>query len=201
MPYLLGRVMLTVRDATKLLSIHLGVDVVPYAARLVREEWLPRGGVAIDEYEAAHLLLAVAGSFDPSRSIEALERLKQVSIYSIDRATSTNAPKGLWTWQLATKETYNVAPVSAVDIVIEALFDGITIEWAVIDDGGHAATFEVVAAEQARFRINYAMRERRAAIGCRRLTQVYSTVISALADALHPEERKSTARSVSLELH
>ena len=193
--------MLNVRDITRLLSAQLGVDVVPYAAKLVREGYLPRRGKTINEYEAANLLLAVVGSSDPSRSIEALERLKQVSIYSIDRATSTNAPKGLWTWQLATKETYNVAPVSAVDIVIEALFDGITIEWAVIDDGGHAATFEVVAAEQARFRINYAMRERRAAVGCRRLTQVYSTVISSLADALHPEEPKSTAHPASLELH
>ena len=60
-------------------------------------------------------MLAVVGSSDPSRSVEALERLKQVeSIYSIDCATSTNASKGLWTWELAAKETYNLTPVSAV---------------------------------------------------------------------------------------
>ena len=70
----------TTRQITTLLGRHLGVDVAPYAARLVRERLLPRGGEPIDEWEAAILLLAVTGASDPSRAFDAVRELKNAAL-------------------------------------------------------------------------------------------------------------------------
>ena len=67
--------MLTTRTLSLLRSRHLGVEVAPYAARLVRDGVLARCGEPIDEREAAILLLAVAAAPDPNLAIDALRAL------------------------------------------------------------------------------------------------------------------------------
>ena len=90
----LGRVMLTVRDATKLLSMHLGIDVVPYAARLMRDGHLPRGGRPIDEWDAAHLVLAVASCPNPFQATDALEELASAPLGQMRCALSLPGKPG-----------------------------------------------------------------------------------------------------------
>ena len=49
----------TVRALARLVGAHLGVDAVPFAARLVRNGWLPRRDVEVDADDAAILLAAI----------------------------------------------------------------------------------------------------------------------------------------------
>ncbi len=53
---------MTPRDLCSLLTALLGVDAVPFAARLVRAGVLPRAGERIAPHEAAALLLTMLGA-------------------------------------------------------------------------------------------------------------------------------------------
>ena len=199
--------MLTTRDITRLLSIHLGLDVTPWAARLVREGYLPRRGVAIDEYDAAHLLLAVAGSSDPSRSIEALERLASVPLHSIEYRDFLVGQEGDWVWQRAPQGIHGVTPINVVELMVAALQGEPVIRWMAIDDGGDSAMFEA-SWGKAIFRVDYTMQERSERTGLQRIAQLLHHDITALANALRSEDfslrsedRLQIAHPTSLALH
>jgi len=62
--------MANVRDLTRILTAHLGIDVVPHAARLVRAGYLPRRDDDADEHEAADLLAAVIAAPTATEAVE-----------------------------------------------------------------------------------------------------------------------------------
>lgn len=136
--------MLTVRDATKLLSAYLGVEVAPHAARLVRDSILPRRGKPIDEEDAASLLLAVAATADPDQAVDALSTITCAPLASIERAIPGTA-LGVQAWRLTTIEDSDRVPIGAAKAVAEALQGTVAINWMVIDDGGSTAMFELIA--------------------------------------------------------
>ena len=191
--------MLTVRDATKLLSIHLGVDVEPYAAKLVREGWLPRGSWPIDERGAAYLLLGVAGTANPFRATEALERLASVPLRSVEHAFT--GPYTLM-YQPVPQWVFDATPPSAVDMMVEAMRAAADINWVTIHDGGDVAVFEVSAPPNNVGKIIYTDRGRSERAGFR-LTQLFADDISVVVDALRPEEiePRRLTHPASLALH
>ncbi len=68
--------MITTRDLCRAMGAALQVrGVERYAARLVRDGYLPRAGEEVDEHDAAILLLAVLGTADPNQASETAERL------------------------------------------------------------------------------------------------------------------------------
>ena len=52
-----------------------------------------------------------------------------------------------------------------------------------------------------RYRLGYAVRERAAHLGLKRVTQLFGGGITALAGAMRPSEPRAHAKPVSLELH
>lgn len=197
--------MATTRDIAKLLPTHLGVDVTPHAARLVRERVLPRPGRPVDDYEAASLLLAVAGASNPAQSIEVLEQLASAPLYSILRPRSVTG-LDIPVWDPATPENYELAPASATDLIILALQGGVNITWGAIDAGGDRAVFEVSigSGNPVHLRVNYAAPKHcRSAghTGLVRVTKFFGDVVTSLASAMRPEARNADTRPVSLELH
>ena len=197
--------MVTTRDVTKLLSIHFGINVMPHAARLVRARILPRRGRSIDEDDAANLLLAVAVAADPSRAVEALDRLAGAALHSIQRPTSVT---GLDTpvWQPATPRDYDLAPASAADLITLALRGGMDITWGAIDSGGVGALFEVKIGSDrpVHLRVGYAVREHAGSAGVTgliRVTKFFGDVVTSLANAIRPEARNIDTKPISLELH
>ena len=197
--------MATTRDITTLMSIHLGINVARYAARLVRAGMLPQRGRRVDEDHVASLLLAVAAAADPSRAVEALEQLAGASLYSILRpipVTGFNAP----VWQPATSESYDLAPASAADLITLALRGGMNVAWAAIDDGGAHALFEVKigSANPVHLRVGYAVRRyagSAGAAGLIRVTKFFGDVVTSLARAIRPEAPNIDAKPISLDLH
>ena len=197
--------MLTVRDATELFTAQLGVDVEPYAAKLVREGYLPRRGVAIDEYEAAYLLLAVAGSSDPSRSIEALEQLASAPLGRMSHGLATPAAIDP-IWHSVTDHVYySLAPQTAFDLMVESLLGSdksLTLKWAAINAGGRSAVFDVEFG-CALYRLVYAAPDHglHDLAGLTRITHLNGDVVAAVADALRFKEPMRLTHPASLELH
>ena len=197
--------MLTTRDITRLLTIHLGVEVAPYAAKLVREGYLPRRGDPVDEYEAAHLLLAVAGSSDPSQSIEVLEQLDSAPLSRMAHGSVRPYATGP-VWSLVTDQAcYSAAPKTAFDLIAEALFGGdksLTLRWAAINVGGRSAVFDVEFGS-ALYRLTYAAPDHglHDLAGLTRITHLNGDVVAAVADALHFEGARRMTHPASLELH
>ncbi len=194
--------MATVRQITVILSRHLGVDVTPYAARLVRERMLPRRGEPIDERETATLLLAVFSASDPDRAIEALNSLADATVHQVEHAIPGTAPD-VHGWRRVAKEGFSRAAESALDVVAEALQGGVNIKWLSIDDGGDAAMFEIAVPGEPPFvyRLAYMNPATQKQAGIMRLAQVEGTVISALVGILCDDERRPAAAPASLELH
>ena len=62
----------TVRTLARLVGAHLGLDVAPHAAALVRGGWLPGDDQAVDADEAAMLLAAVLAAPEPEVAADAL---------------------------------------------------------------------------------------------------------------------------------
>ena len=194
--------MLTVRDAVKLLSVYLDVEVVPYAARLMRHGVLPRRGEAIDEREAATLLLAIAVTADPDRAVDALAVLGGAPLRHVERPILGTAPD-VQTWQRTTRHDSHRLPLEALEVVTEALQGNLAINWLAIDDGGGAAMFETAVDEGCPLfcRVVYAVQRGAPVMGMKRVTQINGAVVIALANALRPEEHRArVVYPASLEL-
>lgn len=197
--------MLTTRDITRLLSIHFGVEVVPYAARLVREGYLPRRGDPVDEYDAAHLLLAVAGSSDPSQSIEVLEQLDSAPLGRMAHGLTTPAAIDPIWHSVTDWACYSAVPQTAFDLMIEVLLGSdksLTLRWAAINVGGRSAVFDVEFGS-ALYRLTYAAPDHglHDLAGLTRITHLNGDVVAAVADALHFEGARRMTHPASLELH
>ncbi len=74
--------MATTRQLCRLLQAHLGVDVVPHAARLVRPKLISRRDEDADASDAAYLLLAAMAAPTPDGAIEAVEAVANLSLIS-----------------------------------------------------------------------------------------------------------------------
>lgn len=194
--------MATTRQITAILTRHLGVDVTPWAARLVREGMLPRRGEPIDEREIAALLLAVFATSDPDRAIDALTTLEGTSLRQVEHAIAGTAP-GVRAWRREANETFANMAESPLDLVAEALQGGIVIDWMAIHDGGGVATFEIVVAGDRPFahRLGFMDAATQSHSGIMRLAQIDGAVIGALVGILRDDEQRAPAAPASLELH
>ncbi len=72
----------TVRTLTKVISAHLGVDTLPYAAALAGAGWLPSEDQPVDVDEAAMLLAAVLAAPEPENAAVALIEVFEAEIES-----------------------------------------------------------------------------------------------------------------------
>ena len=60
----------TVRTLARLVGTHLGLNATPFAARLVRDGWLPRRDDEVDADDAAILLAAILAGPEPAMAAE-----------------------------------------------------------------------------------------------------------------------------------
>ena len=74
--------MATVRQLAKLITAHLGVDVVPYAARLVKSGLLSRRDEEADAYDAAYLIVATMAAATPDSAAEMVEAISELPLHS-----------------------------------------------------------------------------------------------------------------------
>lgn len=194
--------MTTTRQITALLTRHLGADCAPWAARLVREGMLPRHGEPIDEREAAALLLAIFAASDPDRAVDALNTLAKAPLHQVHQGIA-NTALGIESWRRMPKGTFGPVAASALDVVVEAIQGGISINWLSIDDGGDVASFEIVVATEppSVYRLNYLLPTTHKIETFMRLAQASGAVVGVLADALRPEEQRARTAPLSLELH
>jgi len=100
--------MASTRDLCRVLGAALHVhDIERYAARLVRDGWLPRAGAEVDESDAATLMLAVAGAAHPSQAGEAVEAISGLPL-------ALMSPSSM-------PEIETLAPASPLDAIADAI--------------------------------------------------------------------------------
>ena len=193
--------MATTRQITGLLERHLGVEVAPFAAKLVRDGVLPRRDRPVDGLDAAILLLAVAAAPSPADALETTIALQGAPVQAVHRAiTSTLSSPAVW--GVATEKDRERVPLTATEAIVEALRrdSGISIVSLRVEQGGASAKLNIfIRGERpAQYRAWYAQPEAHRATGLKRLAEVSGSVITALADAMNPERRSlghSRARS------
>ena len=112
----------TTRTLTRLVGAHLGIDSVPYAARLVRTGDMLRSNEEADEFDAAALLAAILAAPVPEMAVDALDTLGESTL-----GPATWTPTGiLAALQPAGVEVLResdrlLLPVSPVDLLVELI--------------------------------------------------------------------------------
>ncbi len=128
--------MATVRDLCRLLSVHVGFDVVPLAAQLRREGSLTPARETADAYDAAHLLLAAMAAREPRDAGVVLDTIGRLQLVAAWRRSGGD-------WVDAGDFGRSLLPVDPIAGVAEDLDDeshALRITSLSILQDGHVAT-------------------------------------------------------------
>ncbi len=114
--------MATTREFSRLLSAHLGVDVVPHAAGLVRAGIVSRRDEEADAYDAAYLLLATMAAPNPDDAVSVVETMLSLPVRAIWRLHGSIPliePSGGWI--PATEAEQGLLPNDFIDTIAVSL--------------------------------------------------------------------------------
>ena len=109
--------MIDTRELCRVVGAALHVTGIErYAARLVREHWLPRAGESVDAWDAATLVLAVAATRCPEDAPRIVDELSVLPLQGAQRFV-----QGHETWVMATAGDRFLIPATPRDALAEAI--------------------------------------------------------------------------------
>ena len=194
--------MATTRQLCRLLGAHLGVDVVPHAAHLVRAGLLSRRDGPVDPYDVAHLLVAVLGA--PTAE-EAVAVVDSVMNLPLDTAWSRRGQ----TWSPAMEVEKTLLPIDPIAAianhldetsgrrVTETVMDFEVMRLAVVE-GGRSVTISgrsIVVGNNCELDATYTEPRAPSLTGMSRLAEIHNGTLTALAKLLRDQPREATAVS------
>lgn len=184
----------TTRTLTRLVGAHLGIDSVPYAARLVRTGDMLRSNEEADEFDAAALLAAILAAPVPEMAVDALDTLGESTL-----GPATWTPTGiLAALQPAGVEVLResdrlLLPVSPVDLLVELILmpqGDIRLAELMVEVGGWSAKIELLDGDclfSGRcLRASYKHPDAYRRTGLKRYRELPIEIIGAVAELLKP---------------
>ncbi len=185
--------MTTTRDLCRAMGAALRVPgVEKYAARLVRDGYLPRAGEEVDEHDAATLLLAVAAAPHPEQATDVIESLMGLSPRTFSWSSNDFVPRFVFGehWTFADNPSRWMA-ATAIEEIADVLANEsaeVHCDRLVVEQGGANATLylrSMIFGEHRTYRMHYGD-ARSFSAGLWTTVEIPQASINAVVEALRP---------------